>query len=320
MLIFDQLKKNDPQLRALTLAILCGLGMLLAGLWWVQVVSFRDYQNDLETQSFRTVRIPAVRGKILDRDGQVLAENRPTYNVSLYLEELRRPFARAYTSEVAHARAELKQEMLAEEKRLGHPLSKQQRKSFTLSASKKSSLQQLARYEVATNVVAQISQRLQQPISLNLTNFERHYETRLVLPYPLLLNLDLTNVARFEEQSTTPLGVDLEVQSTRFYPHQTTAGHLLGSLKRDDSSAEGEEAFFSYRLPDFRGAVGVEFGFDKELRGMAGAKSVQVNNIGYRTTENVWSPVEPGKNIVLTLDLFIQQAAERAGDGLFTYH
>src|SRR5438876_11945012 len=44
MLIFDQLKKNDPHLRALGVVILCGFGVLLAGLWWVQIVSSRDYQ------------------------------------------------------------------------------------------------------------------------------------------------------------------------------------------------------------------------------------------------------------------------------------
>ncbi len=96
MLIFDQLKKDDPQLRLLAVLVLGGLGVLLAGLWWVQVVSARDYQANLETQSFRTVRIPAVRGRILDRNGIALAENRPTYNVSLYLEELHSQFDRAY--------------------------------------------------------------------------------------------------------------------------------------------------------------------------------------------------------------------------------
>ena len=61
MLIFDQLKKNDPPLRALTLGVLIGLGVLLVGLWWVQIVLARGYQASLETQSFRTVRVPALR-------------------------------------------------------------------------------------------------------------------------------------------------------------------------------------------------------------------------------------------------------------------
>ena len=37
-----------------------------------------------------------------------------------------------------------------------------------------------------------------------------------------------------------------------------------------------------------------------------------VNNLGYRQTENVWSQPEPGHNVVLTMDLDIQQAAERS--------
>src|SRR5438552_477941 len=89
MIFFDQLKRDDPQLRLLTFAVLAGLLVLLAGLWWVQIVSAREYQANLETQSVRTVRTPAIRGKILDRHGRTLAENRPVYNVSLYLEDLR---------------------------------------------------------------------------------------------------------------------------------------------------------------------------------------------------------------------------------------
>src|ERR1022692_3565003 len=128
MLIFDQLKKDDPQLRLVAIVVLGSLGVLLAGLWWVQVVSARDYQANLETQSFRTVRIPAVRGKILDRNGVVMAENRPSYNVSLYLEELRRPFDTAYALEAARARAELKQRQDDLAKRLNRKLTKAERK------------------------------------------------------------------------------------------------------------------------------------------------------------------------------------------------
>ncbi len=312
MLIFDQLRKDDPQLRALTVAVLAGLVILLAGLWWVQIVSARDYQTNLETQSFRTVRIPAVRGKIVDRNGAVLAENRPTYNLSLYLEELRQPFDKAYFRNVARARALLKQRLEDREKQLGRHLNRQERKQFVLTTQDKGKLRQEAIFEVASNVVAQVGERLGQPLSLEPTNFLRHYKTRLALPYPVLVNLDPTNIARFEEQSTSPLGVDLEVQSTRSYPLETTAAHILGYLQRDDSSAEGEESFFSFRLPDYRGVVGIEYGFDKQLRGMAGAKSVLVNNVGYRHTETIWSPATPGQNVVLTIDLAIQQAAERA--------
>ena len=166
---------------------------------------------------------------------------------------------------------------------------------------------------MASNVVAEVGQRLQQPVSLNFKDFALHYRNNLALPYPVLANIDPNLVARFEEQSTSPTnGVDLEIQSARFYPLKTTAAHLLGHLKRDESSAEGEESYFRYRLPDYRGTVGIEFGFDPFLRGHAGGKSVLVNNQGYRQSENIWEPAEPGSNVVLTIDLTIQQAAENA--------
>jgi penicillin-binding protein 2 len=317
MLIFDQLKKDDPQLRLVAVSVLSGLGILLAGLWWVQVVSARDYQANLETQSFRTVRIPAVRGKILDRNGNTLAENRPTYNVSLYLDELRGSFDAVYLEKAARARRELRQKEEALGKQLNRRLTKQERKQFVFTPEMKSRLRQQARYEVASNVVRQVSLRLRQPLSLIATNFERHYETRLALPCPVLKDLNPTQIALFEEQSTSPIGVDLEVQSTRYYPYGTTAAHVLGHLKRDDDSKEGEDAYFSFYLPDYRGILGIEYGFDKELRGMAGAESVLVNNAGYRQTKNVWSPAEPGQDVVLTIDLQVQQAAERALQGVF---
>ena len=46
------------------------------------------------------------------------------------------------------------------------------------------------------------------------------------------------------------------------------------------------------------------------------AKSVLVNNPGYRQAENVWTAAEPGRNVVLTIDVRLQQAAERALQGL----
>ena len=67
----------------------------------MQVVSAREYQAHLDTQAYRTIRVPAVRGKILDREGRVLAENRPRYNLSLYLDDLRKQFAAAIKQQVA---------------------------------------------------------------------------------------------------------------------------------------------------------------------------------------------------------------------------
>jgi len=234
MLIFDELKKNDPQLRLLAVVLAGGLFVLLAGLWWVQVVSARKYESHLETQSYRTVRIPAVRGKILDRDGRVLAENRPRYNLSLYLDDLhlRRQFDAAYGAALAQARADQKQRIAAQEKKLGRSLTKAERKQFALTTGQLKQLHEQSRFRVADSVVEQVSQRLGQPLTLDAAVFNRDYETRLALPYTVLPNLNDAQIARFEEQYSGGLGVVLDLQPARSYPYGTTATHLLGYVRR----------------------------------------------------------------------------------------
>ncbi len=312
MLVVDELKKNEPQLRLVALVLVAGFCILFAGLWWVQVVSAREYQEHFTTQAYRTIRLPAVRGKILDREGRVLAENRPRYNLSLYLDDLHRQFDAAYGQLLKAARVSQKQRIAAAEKKLGRSLNKAERKQFAFKSEYLMQLRESARLQVANSVTDNISRKLGEPLTIDAAQFKRHYATRLALPFPVLKNLDAVQLARFQENVTNGLGADLELQSMRYYPSGPTAAHLLGYLTRDDSSYEGEESFFSYRLPDYRGVVGVEAGFDPQLRGRAGAESVLVNNLGYRQSENLWAQPEPGQNLVLTIDLDLQRAAEQA--------
>src|SRR5579871_2002729 len=167
MLVFDQLKKNDPQLRLLTIAVLAGLFVLLAGLWWIQIVSAQDYQLNLETQASRTVRIPAVRGKILDRNGQALAENAPNYDVGLYIDDLRDEFKSEYT--LLHPKKIVTN---------SPPFWEFWNRSRTVHAAPakltKADIDHLtweSRYVVASNVVEQVSQRLQHPITFDFKDF-----------------------------------------------------------------------------------------------------------------------------------------------------
>jgi penicillin-binding protein 2 len=308
MLVFDQLKKNDPQLRLLALVVFAGLFVLLAGLWWVQIVHARDYRESLETQSYRSVRMPAARGKILDRNGVVLAESRPNYSVSLYLEDLSDAFRKEYQR--LRPVQIVTNRLPAWQQWLGFDCVKTQR--VNLSKAQVEALEWQARYQAGNGVVQRVAAILQQPLPLDPARFRRHYASSLALPFVIVGNLNAVQIARFEEQSANLVGVDLEVETTRVYPRSDLAAHVLGYVLRNNDSVEGEDSFYSYRLSDYRGEVGIEWGFDEPLRGRAGAKSVLVNNLGYRQGEHVWNAADPGRNVVLTLDVRIQQAAERA--------
>jgi penicillin-binding protein 2 len=79
------------RLRLMLLVFLLGIALLGAFLWRIQVANAGQYEVDLAKQSIRRVRLPGVRGCLFDRQGNVLAENRPAHGVALYLEELRKP-------------------------------------------------------------------------------------------------------------------------------------------------------------------------------------------------------------------------------------
>lgn len=295
MLVLDQVKKGDPKLRWVALGVLFGVLTLFGGLWHVQVVSRAKYQDSLKAQSFRNVRVPASRGRILDREGRVLAENRPNYNVNLYLGDIREYFRHHYTNSV--------------------------RAQFIAATGRKPKraewlkLEEIARYQVASNIAWQVSSfALPDPLVLNPTAFARHYYAERAMPLPILTELTPEQIARFMEWSVDIPGVELDVDPVRFYPHASLAAHTIGYVQQEFNPKEDEEEEFSFihRLPDYVGKTGIEFGFDEELRGEAGAKGILVNNIGYRISEETWLPAEPGKNVALTLDLDLQKAAEKA--------
>jgi penicillin-binding protein 2 len=81
------------RIRVVLACMLIGLGILGGRLWWLQVSQGHQFERDQTRQSIRRVRIPGVRGRIYDRNQACLADNRPSYCIVAYLEEMRQPGA-----------------------------------------------------------------------------------------------------------------------------------------------------------------------------------------------------------------------------------
>src|ERR1019366_9109969 len=121
---------------------------------------------------------------------RVLAENQPRYNISLYLDDLHQPFDAAYGELLKSARAAQKQNIARAEKKLDRSLTKAERKQFAFTTEQLQALRERARDGVAGNLVAQVSQKMNQPLAFDAVMFNRHYASRLALPFPILKNLD----------------------------------------------------------------------------------------------------------------------------------
>jgi chorismate synthase len=63
--------------------------LLSSKLWRLQISTGDRFQIRHENQSVRAIRLPATRGKILDRNDKPLAVNRLRFDVHIYIDELR---------------------------------------------------------------------------------------------------------------------------------------------------------------------------------------------------------------------------------------
>lgn len=80
---------SKTRIAILLTLMLIALGYLATCLYQIQVRDNLLYIGAQNETSIRRVRLPATRGRILDRNGVVLADNRPQYCAALYLDELR---------------------------------------------------------------------------------------------------------------------------------------------------------------------------------------------------------------------------------------
>ena len=109
-------------------------------------------------------------------------------------------------------------------------------------------------------------------------------------------------------------GVEIRTAAERVY-HTAAAAHLLGQV--GPISAENWEDGENYRAQGYAmnatvGLSGVEYAFEEYLRGTAGTAEIITDLDGTLLSERY--AVEPvaGSNVTLTLDIRLQEAAERA--------
>ena len=77
------------------------LAILGARLYYLQVVQGQYYSDRAENQRIRLIPIPAPRGAIFDRNGKILVDSRPTYNVVLSNEPIKKIDVRGRIDEYA---------------------------------------------------------------------------------------------------------------------------------------------------------------------------------------------------------------------------
>jgi penicillin-binding protein 2 len=136
-------------------------------------------------------------------------------------------------------------------------------------------------------------------------------------PVVLAKDLPVATVARLSELLSELPGVDLEVQPTRDYPYGPFGSHLfgyVGAITQQEYERLKQEG---YSPNDVVGKDGLEYTYDRYLRGVPGGQRVVVDSTGAVVSSVSSQAAIPGDTLVTNLDWRLQQIVEQAlSDGI----
>jgi penicillin-binding protein 2 len=320
------------RLRLYAVFALFSLGFLyvVGGLAYRQLIQANDLKEQSDNQSRRIVLRPPARGRIYDRNGFVLVDNRARWSVKADLAALQKEFRAEYLRLLAAERA---------------------RQALQVDAER---VMELARVNVLQgwlNKVWFVIDENQRKVSLkplpgkaapldppgerkvNIEDLRKHLRERRALPFTLVADLafpvanvpagpdeGVKSVARFIEQFPVEGPIRLESDIIRTYPFGGMAAHVLGYVKDSDELPPNVEDIAEVRSESMQklrqtgktGAAGVELSFNHVLKGLSGWELWTKTSSGYNQTRLKYSEPVQGSNIALSLDLRIQRTTEAA--------
>lgn len=156
--------------------------------------------------------------------------------------------------------------------------------------------------------------RLSQILEIPESELHKRLEARYGSAEPVRVarNISLPLVTALQENSHDLKGVTVDVEGVRVYPNGGVAAHVLGYTGEADYDDLDRLKEQGYRMGDIIGKMGVEQAFDRELHGEWGGKQVEVDSSGEILRVLGEKSAKGGRDIHLTLDLDLQNAAEAA--------
>jgi penicillin-binding protein 2 len=140
-----------------------------------------------------------------------------------------------------------------------------------------------------------------------------------VLPFsPVTLKTDvsLDTVFYLQENQTRFPGVEVERIFLRKYPHKTIGAHLFGTLGEVTEHQLKQSRYNGVQLGDRVGQSGIEYQYDRYLRGQNGASRIQVDALGRPKGELSVRDPRQGKQLRLSIDLGVQKVGQETLAGM----
>ncbi len=133
---------------------------------------------------------------------------------------------------------------------------------------------------------------------------------------PIRARLSDTEVASFAANRYRFPGMEIKARLLRHYPHAELLSHVIGYIGRindkDLEQLENNNELENYRGSLHIGRIGIEQSYEKELHGITGFEQVETDVAGRYVRTLSRTPPVAGNDLALSLDIKLQQAAERA--------
>ena len=263
-------------------------------LWFLQVLSGQNYLAQAQTNRSRQIPIPAPRGEIVDRSGNVLVDSRRAIAVVISPPDLP---VRMQPAQLLHP------------PRADAVVFTRLAKILGISTKRSSC------------TVPGVGVGRLQPIACKVAKQQAQ------LPYAnVTVKRDVTKFVQYylaERQDQFP-GVNVEQIYLRDYPLHQVAAQLFGTVGpiscNPPPGARATASNCELKDPHFQGAsqnsvvgqTGLEWYYDEFLRGRDGADKVSVDSLGRFTGSISRSPPVAGHNLRLSLDVGLQKAGQAA--------
>jgi len=302
---YDVHKGENPRILFFLWIVLAASAVLIGGLGWSQLIDINEYKEIEKRQTERRILTPGPRGDIYDRNGNLLVGNRPHYSAVVYLDDLRMDFRREFVTvrdEADAALVKIFEETPADERPDKVPIANRGNCEWT------------ARLNVVNRYIAKINAITGRDDSMSERTLIRHWNEQLLLPLPLFIDLTPDQYARLVEQVPVNSPIQIHTGTARYYPYKTAAAQLLGYVlnRHPDPSEIPDDGIKTFTFKTKLGKTGLERSFNDLLSGTTGMELWRVDPLGFQDTRLEMIPPEQGQNLITSLDMDLQQAAETA--------
>lgn len=311
-----QLDKKNIRYNIMSMLIYVIGIIIIVKLFTLQIVNGKEYLEKSNSRLTRETTIKASRGNIVDCNNNVLAGTKIRYSLELYkskieTEELNNTILRTINI------LETNKDKYIDEFPINIDTMEY---TFSSDESKEKWLKE-NRLDIGLTAQEVLEKYIEK---YELDNFSKQDARKIIAvrygiekngytsmrAYVIAEDVCAQSVLEFEEQSSNFPGIDIEKTPIREYIYGNLGSHILGYTGR--ISEEEYKKSEGYQISDYIGKTGIEYVFEKYLKGQDGLKQTDMSIDGTITGEYVTDEAESGANVMLTIDANLQKVAEES--------